>query len=306
MSNQKFLIVIGGATATGKTALGIRLAQHFDTEIISCDSRQFYKEMNIGTAKPDATELAAAPHHFIGHLSIEDDYSVGDFERDALALLEKLFLEKDKVIMVGGSGLYIRALCEGLDQFPNISSTTKKEVQELYENEGIEGLQNTLQLTDPVYFEKVDKKNPVRLLRALNVIKETGKPFSSFLNQKKPPRNFTPIYINLTMDREALYDRINQRVDVMMKAGLLEEVEQLIPFKEKNALQTVGYQEFMDFFDKKITLEEAVELVKRNSRRYAKRQMTWFRKDEHWRAFGKEEWKVILDFVENKLVIGDS
>ena len=258
--------------------------------------------MNIGTAKPDEKELSDAPHHFIGHLSIEEDYSVGEYERDALALLDQLFLEKDKVILVGGSGLFIRALCEGLDEFPDISPQTKKEVETLYEKEGIEGLQKTLKLTDPIYFQKVDKKNPVRLLRALNVITESGKPFSSFQNQKKPPRRFTPIYINLTMDREILYNRINRRVDLMMNAGLLDEVKNLIPFKEKNSLKTVGYQEFMDFFDKKISLEEAVELVKRNSRRYAKRQMTWFRKDEHWKAFGKDDFQEILDYI-NTLIL---
>jgi len=301
MSNQKFLIVIGGATATGKTALGIRLAQHFETEIISCDSRQFYKEMNIGTAKPDEEELAAAPHHFVGHLSIQDNYSVGDFERDGLQLLDQLYLKKDIVIMVGGSGLFIRALCEGLDQFPDISPTTKKEVQALYEKEGIEGLQKQLETTDPIYFKKVDQQNPVRLLRALNVIKESGKPFSSFQNQKKIPRNFTTIYINLSMDREMLYERINHRVDSMMAAGLLDEVQALIRFKNLNSLKTVGYQEFMDYFDKKISLEEAVELVKRNSRRYAKRQMTWFRKGEDWRAFGKEDWEEILEYVEGSI-----
>jgi tRNA dimethylallyltransferase len=301
MSNQKYLIIVGGATATGKTALGIQLAQHFNTEILSCDSRQFYKEMTIGTAKPNSEELAAAPHHFIGHLSIQQNYNAGDFERDALDLLKSLFEKKNQIILVGGSGLFIRALCEGLDEFPNISESTKQAVQNLFEEQGIEALQKELKETDPVYYEKVDLKNPVRLIRALNVIKESGKPFSSFQNQKKPPRTFKPNYINLTMDREVLYQRINQRVDLMMEAGLLEEVKQLIPYRNQNSLQTVGYQEFMDFFDGKSSLEEAVELVKRNSRRYAKRQMTWFRKNEHWKSFTKNDWKDILDYIKLKM-----
>ena len=306
MSKNKFLIVVGGATATGKTATGIQLAQHFETEILSCDSRQFYREMTIGTAKPTAEELAAAPHHFINLLSIEEDYNVGDFERDAIKLLDKIFLEKDVALLVGGSGLFIRALCDGLDEFPKIPIEVRNEVQSIFEKEGLEALQAAVKIADPIYFEKVDQQNPVRLMRALDVIKATGKPFSSFQNQKKKPRNFIPIYLNVVMDREQLYDRINRRVDLMLEAGLLKEAKSLFPHKEKNSLQTVGYQEFMSYFEEKTTLEEAIELVKRNSRRYAKRQMTWFRKDEHWRAFGKEEWKVILDFVENKLVIGDS
>ncbi|HFC00934.1 MAG TPA: tRNA (adenosine(37)-N6)-dimethylallyltransferase MiaA [Phaeodactylibacter sp.] len=285
MSKNKFLIVIGGATATGKTAMGIDLAQEFDTEILSCDSRQFYKEMTIGTAKPTPEELAAAPHHFINHLSIKEDYTVGDFEREALELLDKIFLKKDVALLVGGSGLFIRALCEGLDKYPEVPDEIKKEVQHIYQTQGIEALQAALEVADPHYFQKVDLKNHVRLIRALNVIKTSGRPFSSFHNQNKKARNFTPIYINLTMDRPLLYDRINQRVDLMMQAGLLEEARQLFPHKEKNALQTVGYQELMEFFEKKITLEEAVDLIKRNSRRYAKRQMTWFRKEKHWKTF---------------------
>ncbi len=301
MSKNKFLIVVGGATATGKTATGIQLAQHFETEILSCDSRQFYREMTIGTAKPTAEELTAAPHHFINLLSIEEDYNVGEFERDALKLLDELFLSKDVVILVGGSGLFIRALCDGLDKFPKIPAEIKSEVQSLFDNEGLEALQEAVKNADPVYYDKVDKQNPVRLMRALDVIKTSGKPFSSFQNQKKKPRNFTPIYINVVMDREKLYKRINQRVDLMMEAGLLEEAKSLFPYKEKNSLQTVGYQEFMDYFDKKTTLEEAIELVKRNSRRYAKRQMTWFRKEDHWGNFEATEIRKMIDYAEKKI-----
>jgi tRNA dimethylallyltransferase len=301
MSKNKFLIVVGGATATGKTATGIQLAQHFETEILSCDSRQLYREMTIGTAKPTAEELAAAPHHFINLLSIEDDYNVGNFERDALKLLDNLFLKKNVALLVGGSGLFIRALCNGLDEFPTIPLEVKKEVQSLFEKEGLIALQEAIKNADPVYFEKVDQQNPVRLMRALDVIKASGKPFSSFQNQKKKFRNFTPIYINVLMDREQLYERINRRVDLMLEAGLLEEAKSLFPYKEKNSLQTVGYQEFMNFFDGKITLDEAIELVKRNSRRYAKRQMTWFRKEDHWTGFQANEIDKMIEYVEGKI-----
>lgn len=301
MSKNKFLIVVGGATATGKTVTGIQLAQHFETEILSCDSRQFYREMTIGTAKPTAEELAAAPHHFINLLSIEDDYNVGDFERDALVLLDEIYLKKNVALLVGGSGLFIRALCDGLDEFPKIPIEVKNEVQSLFENEGLETLQEAVKNADPVYFGKVDKQNPVRLMRALDVIKASGKPFSSFQNQKKKTRNFTPIYINVVMDREQLYERINLRVDLMLEAGLLEEAKSLFPHKEKNSLQTVGYQEFMDYFDKKTTLDEAIELVKRNSRRYAKRQMTWFRKEDHWSKFQANEIEKMIEYVEQKM-----
>ena len=299
MSNQKFLIVIGGATATGKTAMGIQLAQHFDTEIISCDSRQFYKEMSIGTAKPTEEELNAAPHHLINNLSIVADYNVGNFERDALKILSDLFLNKDVALLVGGSGLFIRALCEGLDEYPDIPEEVKEEVLNLYNEKGIDALRSVVQEADPIYYEKVDLNNHVRLLRAVNVIKTSGLPFSSFQNQKKKSRDFTPIYINLVMDRAVLYDRINRRVDLMMEAGLLDEVKQLIPFQHKNALQTVGYQEFFDYFKNKISLEEAIELVKRNSRRYAKRQMTWFRKDEHWENFESRQFEEVVEYIEN-------
>ncbi len=301
MSKNKFLIVIGGATATGKTATAIQLAQHFETEILSCDSRQFYREMTIGTAKPTAEELAAAPHHFINLLSIEEDYNVGDFERDALKVLDELFLKKDVAILVGGSGLFIRALCDGLDKFPKIPTEIRNEVQSFFDNEGLEALQKAVKNADPVYYEKVDRQNPVRLMRALEVIKSSGKPFSSFQNQKKKPRNFIPIYINVVMDREKLYERINLRVDLMIEAGLLEEAKSLFPYKEKNSLQTVGYQEFMDYFDGKITIEEAIELVKRNSRRYAKRQMTWFRKDDHWESFEAKEIGKMIEYVEKNI-----
>jgi len=301
MSNKNFLIVIGGATATGKTGLSIQLAQNYDAEILSCDSRQFYKEMTIGTAKPTLEELAAAPHHFIDSLSVDQNYNVGDYERDAIPLLDRLFLKKNIAIVVGGSGLFIRALCEGLDEYPTIPEQVKNEVQDLFDTQGLNALQDELKNSDPEYFYKVDQQNPVRLMRALNVIRTSGKTFTSFQNQKKAERNFYPIYINLKIDREKLYEKINLRVDLMLEAGLVEEARALFPKKENNALQTVGYQELMKYFENKISLEEAIELIKRNSRRYAKRQMTWFRKDEHWREFEANESEKIIQYINDTM-----
>jgi len=295
---QKYLLVIGGATATGKTALSIQLAQHYQTVILSADSRQFYREMNIGTAKPTPEELAQAPHYFINSLSITQPYSVGDYERDALALLEKLYQQHDLVILTGGSGLFIRAVCEGLDDFPAIPDTIRQNIQKLYEKEGLEGLQMILQEVDPDYYEEVDLQNPVRLMRALEVYQTSGKPFSHFRNQPSPPRPFLPIYIKLEMPREQLYARINQRVDQMMEAGLLEEVRALLPYRALNALQTVGYQELFDYLDGKTDLDSAVALITQNSRRYAKRQGTWFRKRPHWKGFKANDVGGIKDFVE--------
>ncbi|MEZ4962106.1 MAG: tRNA (adenosine(37)-N6)-dimethylallyltransferase MiaA [Saprospiraceae bacterium] len=297
----KYLIVVGGATATGKTNLSIQLARHFGAEIISADSRQFYREMNIGTAKPSPEELEMAPHHFINSLSVEQDYSVGDFEKDALALLRSLFEKSDVAILVGGSGLFIQALCEGMDEFPEIPSETVAEVAEFYKEKGLEGLQKELEKRDPDYFLKVDRNNPQRLMRAISVCRATGAPFSSFLQQGKRERPFQPIYILLEFDRELLYKRINQRVDDMMEAGLLEEAKNLFPKKQLNALQTVGYQELFDFLDGKKSLPEAVELIKRNTRRYAKRQMTWFRKYGQWQRFNPTDTAAIVDFINHEI-----
>lgn len=301
MATKKYLIVIGGATATGKTSLSIRLAQHFNTEILSCDSRQFYREMTIGTAKPDSEELAAAKHHFIDSLSIEEPYTVGDFEQDALQLLEKLFEKTDILILVGGSGLFIRALCEGLDEFPDVPKSVRDELDNLFKEKGIEVLQNELKECDPEYYNQVDLQNPVRLIRALSICRVSGRPFSEFRKQKKEPRFFEPIYILAEIDRALLYDKINRRVDLMLKNGLLEEARSLYPKKHLNALQTVGYQEFFEHFDGKISQEEAIELVKRNSRRYAKRQMTWFRKNDHWKGFSSSDVEGVIEYVNSKI-----
>lgn len=302
MPGKHFLIVIGGPTASGKTELAIRLATDLGTEILSADSRQFYREMRIGTARPDEAQLAAVPHHFIGHLSVADSYSVGDYERDALALLDKLFEQRQAVILTGGSGLYIKALCEGLDEFPEVPAEVLEGVKNLYAEQGIEALQRELQSIDPAYYATVDLQNPHRLIRAIAVYRASGKPFSSFRTLQTVERPFTPIYIWLDRPREALYQRINRRVDEMLEQGLLDEARQLYPLRHFNALQTVGYQELFDYFEGKLTLDAAVDLIKQNSRRYAKRQLTWMRRDGHWTTFSPGQWEEITAFVAAKML----
>ncbi|PKP28188.1 MAG: tRNA (adenosine(37)-N6)-dimethylallyltransferase MiaA [Bacteroidetes bacterium HGW-Bacteroidetes-18] len=284
---NSYLITVIGATAIGKTALSIKLAQHFNAEIISCDSRQFYKEMTIGTAVPSSEELAAAPHHFIQNKSIFDHYSVGQFEKDALKKLDELFLKNNIVVMVGGSGLYTNAVLEGFDDFPEIDTEIREKLNKQVENGELEILQNQLKELDLESYQTIEIENPHRLIRALEICIGTGKPYSSFKNKDKTKRNFIPIKIGLMADREIMYDRINQRVAMMLQEGLLDEAKKLVPHKELNALQTVGYRELFDYFDGKCTLEFAVEEIKKNTRRFAKRQVTWNRKDEsiHWFDF---------------------
>jgi tRNA dimethylallyltransferase len=301
MLKKKFLIVIGGATASGKTALAIQLAQHFNTAILSADSRQFYREMSIGTAKPTVDELALVQHHFINNLSIEDDYSVGEFEEQALAVLDKIFQEKNVAIMVGGTGLYIRAVCEGLDDFPEVPLSIRAHFEAIFEKEGIEVLQKMLQEVDNEYFTQVDIHNAPRLIRALSVWKVSGKPFSSFRKGGKATRNFEPIYLNLDVPRDVLYTRINKRVDDMIAAGLIAEAKNLIDFKAKNALMTVGYSELFDHFEGTLTLPEAIDKIKQHTRNYAKRQMTWFRKDPHWERFAPDNLDDIINFLQKKM-----
>ncbi|HMI08661.1 MAG TPA: tRNA (adenosine(37)-N6)-dimethylallyltransferase MiaA [Flavobacterium sp.] len=298
----KHLITVIGPTAIGKTALAIKLATHFNCDIISCDSRQFYKEMTIGTAVPDDEELAAATHHFIHNKSIFDSYSVGDFEKEAIAKLDKLFLANDFAILVGGSGLYVDAVLKGFDDFPEVSEPVRNQVRNDYEKSGIGYLQEALQKLDPDYFSTVDTENPQRMMRALEICIGTGKPYSSFLSQKKNTRSFSPIVIGLEAERQIMYDRINHRVDLMMEAGLLAEAEKLYPNKTLNALQTVGYRELFSYFDGDFTLEFAISEIKKNTRRFAKRQMTWFKRMENakWFDFHSDS-DAIIAYLENNL-----
>ena len=276
MNHSKYLIVVGGPTAVGKTSTTIALANQLECDIISADSRQFYREMSIGTAKPTIEEQSKAKHHFIDSLSISEDYSVGKFEADTLQLLEELFQENDYSILTGGSGLYLNAIIRGLDKFPEIDSSFREILNSELEEKGLHALVEELERSDPQYFEKVDINNPHRIIRALEVIRATQKPFSSFLRKKPIKRPFNILPIKIEMNREILYERINLRVDIMMKQGLKEEAKALYPQKHLNALRTVGYSEWFDHFDGLTDHFTAVELIKRNTRRYAKRQITWF------------------------------
>ncbi len=303
---MKHLLVIGGATATGKTALAIRLAQRFGTEILSADSRQFYREMNIGTAKPDPAELALVKHHFIDSLSVADTFSVGDFEREALRILENLFLEKDVAILAGGSGLYIRAVCEGLDPFPDISDEVKTTVEQGERSGGLGWLQQELSQRDPAYFSVVDRQNPARLRRALEVCLESGAAYSGFLQNEKRTRAFHPLYLLLDLPRPELYTRIEARVDAMIAAGLEAEARALLPWRNRPALHTVGYEEWFDFFDGKMSREETIDKIKQHSRNYAKRQATWFRKHGHWTAFHPDDREAIDVYLSQYVYRGSA
>ncbi len=287
----KTLLCILGPTAVGKTAAAIQLAQQLNTEIISADSRQFYQEISIGTAKPSKAELSAIPHHFIGHLSIHQPYSAGDFERDALAKLDDLFIKHDVVIAVGGSGLYVKALIDGLDDMPKADETLRTELNQLFANEGIAALQQRLQQIAPNLTNEVEMQNPQRVMRAIEIAIAQINGFVP--NRKKNPRNFRTIKVVLNLTREHLYERINQRVDKMMIEGLLEEAKSMVQFKDLYALQTVGYKELFDYFDGKHSLDEAITLIKQHTRNYAKRQLTWFKKEapENW--FEPERWENI-------------
>lgn len=276
---KKTLIVIVGPTAIGKTSLAIELAQLYQTEIISADSRQFFREMNIGTAKPSDEELAAAPHHFINSHSVSELFSVGDFELDALALIDQLFKKHATLVMVGGSGMYINAVCNGLDAMPEIDLKIREQLNQQLLSNGIESISAQLAQLDPEYFAKVDQHNPQRMVRGLEVVLSTGRKLSSFQTSTQKQRPFNIIKIGLNTDREKLYQRINKRVDQMVDGGLVEEVKSLLPYQSQNALKTVGYSEIFDYLAGEIDLPQAINSIKQNTRRFAKRQLTWFRKD---------------------------
>ncbi|MFV8324145.1 tRNA (adenosine(37)-N6)-dimethylallyltransferase MiaA [Flavobacterium sp. LB3P21] len=306
---MKYLITIVGPTAIGKTSLSIVLANYFKCDIVSCDSRQFFKEMTIGTAVPNKAELAAATHHFIQNKSIFENYTVGDFEKEAIAKLDELFLTNDYAILVGGSGLYVDAILKGFDEFPEIDAAVRAEITTNYEKLGIGYLQQKLEVLDPDYYKVLTAENPQtlqnpqRMMRFVEVCIGAGKPYSSFLNQKKNSRNFTSILIGLEADRKIIYNRINQRVDIMMNEGLLAEAKTLFPNKELNALQTVGYRELFSYFDREISLEFAIEEIKKNTRRFSKRQLTWFKRNENIKWFDFETpYEAAVDYINSKKV----
>jgi tRNA dimethylallyltransferase len=296
-----FLIVVVGPTAVGKTDLCVRLAKHLQTEIISADSRQFYKEMTIGTAKPTVEEQQGVPHHFVDSHHITEEYNAGAYEQDALQLFKELFKEHKAVILTGGSGLYVRAVSEGMDEMPETDPAIREQLTALYQEQGLQPLLEQLQQADPSYYERVDKANPQRVIRGLEVCLSSGQPYSLFRKQKQQERPFQIIRIGLNRDRQELYDRIDQRMDLMLAQGLLEEARALYPYRHHNALQTVGYKELFDYLEGKYDWEEAVRLLKRNSRRYAKRQLTWFHKYPDYTWFHPDQWEEIVTFIERQM-----
>lgn len=301
---SKTIISIVGPTGIGKTALSLKLAEHFQTEIISADSRQFFREIPIGTAAPTFEELNRIKHHFIHHKSILEPYNVGDYEKEVLDCISKLHSRHDVIIVVGGSGLYINAIVKGLDKFPTVDPEIRKTLNSIFKSEGIGGLQKELQLLDPISYDHIDLNNPHRVIRALEICRGTGQPFSRFLNQKKQNRSFDTISIGLTAPRELVYDRINRRVDQMMTNGLLEEVVSVYRYKNLNALNTVGYKELFNYLDGQCSLEEAISEIKKNSRRFAKRQYTWFNKQSDIKWFNHEDDNnIIVNYLESALRI---
>jgi tRNA dimethylallyltransferase len=297
----KSIIVITGPTAIGKTAVSIGIAKQLDCPVISADSRQFFKEMSIGTAKPTTAEMAGVPHYFINSHSITEEYNVGKYETEVISLLEKLFQTNNQVILVGGSGLYVDAVCKGFDDLPEADAETRNKINSILESKGIDGLQKLLQELDPVYYNQVDLNNPQRMSRALEVCISTGKTYSEFRSGKSAKRNFNAIKIGLNTSREILYSRINARVDEMMANGFLEEVKSLTPYKQLNALQTVGYKELFAHLEGETDLSSAVESIKQNTRRFAKRQLTWFRRDEEIKWFEPNEVEIVLKYINEKL-----
>ncbi|GGK79881.1 tRNA (adenosine(37)-N6)-dimethylallyltransferase MiaA [Rufibacter glacialis] len=305
MKQERYLVVVVGPTAVGKTDFCVQLAKHFQTEIISTDSRQFFKELSIGTAKPTPQEQGGVPHHFINSHTIHEEYNAGQYEEDALRLLHQLFQGHEVVIATGGSGLYVRALCEGLDEMPEILPGVREELNQRLAQEGLPALVQQLQELDPEYAAQVDPQNPQRVVRALEVCLSSGQPYSSFRTQNNgSTRGFRIIKIGLTRERPELYDRINHRVDQMLAQGLLDEVKQLLPYREHQALQTVGYTELFGYLDGFCSFEEAVRLLKRNSRRYAKRQLTWFNRDPEFQWFHPGQFSEVVAHIQAEMEKG--
>ena len=300
---KKNLIVIAGPTAVGKTEIAIILAQHFQTEIISADSRQFFREMNIGTAKPSQEELKRAKHHLINSISIHDEYNVGRYETDALKCLDDIFKSHDVAILCGGSGLYINAVCHGMDALPEKDIALREKLNALYGDFGIEALQEMLEMMDAEYYEKIDKSNSHRLIRAIEVCVLTGKKYSELRKKHSATRPFIAVKIGIEDEREKVYQSINERVDKMIADGLVDEAKSLYPFKHLNALQTVGYTELFDYFDNKNSLEEAINMIKQHTRNYAKRQWTWFRKAKEIRWFNRGEAEKIKEYLQSKVML---
>ncbi|MBS4071939.1 MAG: tRNA (adenosine(37)-N6)-dimethylallyltransferase MiaA [Algoriphagus sp.] len=301
MTGQRFLILVVGPTGVGKTDLCLKLAKKFHTQIISCDSRQFYREMTLGTAKPSPAELAEVPHHLINSLSIEEDYDVRKFEQDAISILDQLYQTHQVVIMTGGSGLFADTVVKGLDDIPDVDPEIRQEIIKEFEEKGLEWLQQEVEKVDPEYFELVDRQNPQRLMRALEVGRGTGLKFSSFRVKKKVERPFKTIKIGLYRDREELYQRIDLRMEQMIEAGLFDEADALFGKRKLNALQTVGYSEIFGYLEGKYDREEAVRLLKRNSRRYAKRQLTWFRRDPEIQWFQPAQENEMIALIEAQM-----
>ena len=301
MNIKKTLIIIAGPTAVGKTNLCVKIAKIFETEVISADSRQFYRELAIGTAKPSLEEMDGVKHHFVDSHSIQDYYSVGDFERDCLTVLEEIFKRKDIAILTGGSGMFIKMITDGIDEMPEADLDLRKKLAERLENEGLEVLSKELKQLDPAYYEQVDIQNTQRVLRALEVCIATGKPFSSFRKNQKVGRPFEMIKIALERPREELYARIDKRMDIMLESGLEAEAKSVIDFREHYALKTVGYREIYEHLDGEYSRDEMVRLLKRNSRRYAKRQMTWFKNQDEFHWFDAKNEEEVIEFIKSSL-----
>ena len=297
MKSNKKVIFILGPTAVGKTKLSIAIAKNLNTEIISCDSRQFYNELKIGSAPPNNEDLKKIKHHFIHHLSIKDEYNAGKFEIDAIKMISKIHQNKNSVIVVGGSGLYVDSICKGFDKFPAISKTNREKAIDEYNKNGIDWLRKKIIEIEPEKYSNYDLNNPQRMLRVLEIYLETGKKMSSYKSNSPKKRSFKIIKIGLNMERSTLYSQIDKRVDLMIDKGLINEVESLVNFKDKNALQTVGYKEIFSFLNKEISLENAIENIKMNTRRFAKRQLTWFRKDKSIKWFKPSQIKEINKFI---------